>query len=74
MDSEDSVDSGGFRWIQADSGGFKWIQVCGFMYSFEPNTFAEICGCPKYLSDITILTNGFEQANLRAQLRAFGNF
>ena len=41
----------------------------------EPNTFAfEICGCPKCLSVITILTNGFEQANLRAQLRAFGNF
>ena len=40
----------------------------------EPNTFAEICGCPKCLSVITILTNGFEQANLRAQLRAFGYF
>ena len=29
---------------------------------------------PKCLSDITILNNEFEQANLRSQLRAFGKF
>jgi len=53
----------------------KFIDETSSIHQFiSVPTFAKTCGCPKCLSDTTILTNGFEQANLRPQLRAFGNF